>query len=428
MIIPVLLASDEDTRLWPLSRRSFPKQFSALLGDQSPFQETAKRFSHNDFMKPVVVTRNDYRFIAVEQLEQASVGLGPVLIEPTPSGTAACVLAAAVAHSATPDALLLITPCDLVIDDMFAFLNEVTAARGLAEAGKTVSFNTSENHPTGIFFARVNTVLNNFEEMLPDQTDAGHKAVRQATRDMYFTRVEPEAWKHAAAGPIEDVFSQASRPITCDVPIIRLDSWQVLAATKNSDQDCNVISESSQAFGCQEAVLHTHDPSVKLVGVGLDGITAVVTSDAVLVADRRHPEQLELALEQLRFDNTPQFERQKKQIRPWGHFETLSLGDRFQVKSIMVKPGAALSLQSHMHRSEHWVVVEGSAQVTVDDRHELISENGSIYIPLGAVHRLENPGKLPLHLIEVQSGCYLGEDDIVRYEDLYKREIKETAA
>jgi mannose-1-phosphate guanylyltransferase/mannose-6-phosphate isomerase-like protein (cupin superfamily) len=425
MIIPVILASNQDTRLWPLSRRSFPKQFTALVDDQSLFQMTAKRWNRSGFLSPMVVTRSEYRFIAVEQMEQADVVAGPILIEPVARGAGTCALAAAIAHAATPDAVLLITPSDVIVSDEAAFLADVEGAKTSVKDGNVVTIGTS-----GVYLARVDTVLDAFKSV-PQTLTAARAAVQQATRDMCFTRLSESSWKQCERIEIKDVLSAELENFVTIEPqshCTEMSDWHSFGQLFDSDRNGNVVGKGATAVGCSDSILQSGDPSLKVIGVGLEGITAIATGDAVLVTQTDNSASMEIALEQLSFENSPQIDTHKKQIRPWGHFETLSLGKRFQVKSIMVKPGAALSLQSHMHRAEHWVVVEGSAQVTVDEKSDLISENGAVYIPLGAIHRLENPGKLPLHLIEVQSGCYLGEDDITRYEDVYCRDIAKSAA
>ena len=272
---------------------------------------------------------------------------------------------------------------------------------------------------------RVAEILEAFEVLCPRLMMPVRRAVQGAQADLDFLRLEPAPYATAENISIDYAVMEACETLSVvptDCGWSDLGSWASVWEHGPADVDGNVQAGDTTAINCENTLLRSETDGVELVGVGLKNITAVAMGDAVLVADMSQTETVKIAVEELKEKQAAQAERFPKDNRPWGYFETLSLGARFQVKRIVVKPGAALSLQSHMHRAEHWIVVAGSANVTVDDEVKLISENQSVYIPLGAIHRLENPGKVELHLIEVQTGAYLGEDDIVRYEDIYARD------
>lgn len=271
---------------------------------------------------------------------------------------------------------------------------------------------------------KVSAIIEAFEILAPRLLMPCRAAVATAKPDLCFTRLGEEAWARCDDISIDYAVMEAAEALTVipmDAGWSDMGSWRSVMAEADHDKNGNVLSKGATAIECSNTQLRSEDEAIEVVGIGLDGITAVATGDAILVARTDDSERVKEALSVLKAKGVKQAEDFDRCHRPWGYYETLSLGRRFQVKRIMVKPGAALSLQSHMHRAEHWVVVEGSANVTVDEDVRLISENQSVYVPLGAVHRLENPGKVPLHLIEVQSGAYLGEDDIIRYEDVYAR-------
>lgn len=471
MIIPVILAGGSGTRLWPLSRKAFPKQFAAITEEHSLFQATAERLSGNGFAQPTILTNADFRFIVLEQLDAIGREAAKVLIEPEGRNTGPAILAAALAHEATPDAILLVAPSDHVIRDERAFLAAVRAGKSAAEAGALVTFGIRPTRAetgygylevskaltnyapvahqlssfvekpdvktakkmladkkhlwnSGVFMFRVGTIIEAFETHAPRLVMPVKAAVSSATEDLCFTRLSPSTWARVDDISIDYAVMEKSEGLTV-VPLdcgwSDLGSWKSVWQNGHKDADGNVVSKAATALNCTNTILRSETPDVEVLGLGLDDMTVVATGDAVLVARSNDSEAVKAALAELKRRGVKQATEFNRCHRPWGYYETLSLGHRFQVKRIMVKPGAALSLQSHVHRAEHWVVVEGSAKVTVDADVTLISENQSVYIPLGAVHRLENPGKVPLHLIEVQSGAYLGEDDIVRYEDVYAR-------
>ena len=467
-IYPVILCGGSGTRLWPLSRKSYPKQFSALMGEASLFQLTLKRLSGEGYADPVLLTNSDFRFIATQQLGEAGGNASKILIEPAARNTAPAILAAAVALEDEPDALMLVAPSDHVIKDDAAFKLAVDAAAGAAEAGQLVTFGITPDRPetgygyleletapdagaqplkrfvekpdaaaaaemlatgrflwnAGIFMFKVSTILKAFEDHAPGLMAPVRASVAEGATDLCFFRLGETAYMGAEDISIDYAVMERAANLTV-VPFNGgwndLGSWETVWREAGPDADGVATTPGATAIDCKNTFLRTDSEGTRLVGIGLENIVAVAMQDAVLVADTRQSQRVKEAVAALKLENAGQAEDFPRFHRPWGWYETLSLGRRFQVKRIMVYPGGQLSLQSHVHRSEHWVVVEGTAKVTVGDEVKLLSENQSVYIPLGAVHRMENPGKVPMYLIEVQSGPYLGEDDIIRYEDVYAR-------
>ncbi|MEM7240135.1 MAG: mannose-1-phosphate guanylyltransferase/mannose-6-phosphate isomerase [Pseudomonadota bacterium] len=469
MITPVLLCGGSGTRLWPLSRKSYPKQFVPLTGAQSLFQASALRLSGDGFAAPLVVTGSDFRFIVGEQLHGAGLAPSAILIEPEGRNTAPAVLAAALSLADDPDRLMLVAPSDHVVPDAAAFRAAVAAGAEAARAGQLVTFGIRPDRPetgygylelggqalgaapvplrrfvekpdaaraaemlaagtylwnAGIFLFRVRTILAAFETHAPGLLDPVRRAVAGATGDLDFTRLDPEAW----AGAEEISIDYAVMERASNLSVVPYDGgWSDLgdwdSVWRDTARDAAGIAASgpATAIDCRDTLIRAESPDQAVVGLGLDNIAVIAMSDAVLVADRSRTQDVKKVVETLKAKGAKQATQFPRDHRPWGWFETLVLAERYQVKRIVVKPGAALSLQSHFHRSEHWILVTGTARVTVGDEVKLLTENQSIYIPLGAIHRLENPGKVNMELIEVQTGIYLGEDDIVRYEDVYAR-------
>lgn len=469
MITPVLLCGGSGTRLWPLSRKSFPKQFTKLTGQSSLFQETARRISGDDFRAPVVVTNNDFRFIVTEQLQSVGSDPGAILIEPDARNTAPAILAATLQVAKDdPDALLLVSPTDHVIPDINAFHAALARGKDAANAGQIVTFGVAPTRPetgygylelsastvsevvalkrfvekpdaakasamlqaggflwnAGIFLFSAKTMLAAFEAWAPDYLDAGRRAIDEGQVDLGFLRLDPDAWAELPADSIDYAVMEKADNLSV-VPYAGdwsdLGDWASVGTEMGTDDTGVAASGPVTAIDCTDTVLRAESGDLQLVGLGLEGLVVVAMPDAVLVADKSRAQDVKLAVDHLKARNARQATQFPRDHRPWGHFETLALSERFQVKRIVVKPGAALSLQSHHHRSEHWIVVQGTAKVTLNDEVRLVTENQSIYIPLGARHRMENPGMLDMVLIEVQTGAYLGEDDIVRYEDIYAR-------
>lgn len=472
IVTPLLLCGGSGTRLWPLSRKSFPKQFSHLAGPESLFQGAIRRLTAPGFAPPVVITGHDFRFIVTEQVAQVDVTPRAVLIEPEGRNTAPAVLAGTLAIQADdPQGLVLVVPSDHVIPDDAAFRAAVAAAIPAARAGRIVTFGIRPDRPetgygwlelapgatidanapqplarfvekpnrhqaeamleagtflwnAGIFLFSADTLVAAFRRYAPDILPAVTVALQQAKPDLGFTRLDSAAWVKAPEISVDYAVMEKSDNLSV-MPYAGhwsdLGGWDAVWQESDPDSAGNVTSAHATAIDCRDTLLRSENPRVELVGIGLQDIIAVATGDAVLVARKSEAQRVKEAVASLRAKAAPQAETFPTDHRPWGMFESLVVGPRFQVKRIVVNPGAALSLQSHHHRSEHWIVVEGTARVTIDDQVRLVTENQSVYIPLGAVHRMENPGKVPMVLIEVQTGSYLGEDDIIRYEDIYAR-------
>ncbi|SIO59716.1 mannose-1-phosphate guanylyltransferase / mannose-6-phosphate isomerase [Rhodovulum sp. ES.010] len=468
-IHPVILCGGSGTRLWPASRKSYPKQFAPLIGRESLYQTTLRRFAGGEFAAPLVMTGDEFRFMATEQAAAIGLSDARVVVEPCPRDSAPAILAAALMLAERGEDLMLIAPSDHVIADPAAFLAAVRAGAAPATDGALVTFGVTPDRPEtgygylelaerpaggapvavsrfcekpdaataegflaagtylwngGIFLGRVRDVIAAFETHAPDMIAPVRAALREGAEDLGFFRlaeapfagIEPISFDYAV---MEKAAKVAAVPIDCGWS--DLGSWEALWQAAGPDADGVALSGEVTAIDCADSYLRSEEESVALVGLGLRDIVAVAMRDAVLVADKSRAQEVKTVVETLRRAGRAQADAYPRHHRPWGWYETLCLDARFQVKRIMVKPGGVLSLQSHHHRSEHWIVVAGTAEVTIGEEVRLVTENQSVYIPLGTVHRMANPGKLPMYLIEVQTGAYLGEDDIVRYEDLYNR-------
>lgn len=473
MITPVLLCGGSGTRLWPLSRKSYPKQFVPLVGENTLFQASSERLSGEGYAAPLVLTNSDFRFIVTEQLAGVGIDPGAILIEPTGRNTAPAVLAAAIwLQKSDPDALMLVAPSDHVVPDARAFRDAVEAGVPAAKSGQLVTFGIKPTHAetgygyleldgnpgdfvpkplslkrfvekpdaktaeqmlasgqylwnAGIFLFSVKTILAAFAKHAHGLIAPVQKAVDEGKPDLGFLRLDPDAWEGAEDISIDYAVMERADNLTV-VPFAAgwsdLGGWDAVWRESGPDARGVVTSENATAIDCDNSLLRSEDSSVEVVGIGLKDIITVAMPDAVLVADARRAQDVKKAVAALKEKSAAQATSFPKDHRPWGWFESLVIGERFQVKRIHVHPGAALSLQSHNHRSEHWIVVEGTAKVTIGEDVKLVTENESVYIPLGAKHRMENPGKVPMVLIEVQTGSYLGEDDIIRFEDVYARD------
>ncbi len=470
-ITPVLLCGGSGTRLWPLSRKSFPKQFVKLVGEETLFAASARRLSGPGFAAPVVATGSDFRFIVTERLAEAGIDPGAILIEPEARNTAPAVLAAALHLAAVdPEAIMLVAPSDHVIPDAALFRSAVTAGLVAVAQGKMVTFGITPGHAetgygylelsgtpegdgaavpltrfvekpdtaraaemvaagnylwnAGIFLFAAKDMIAAFRAHAPALLAPVEAAVAAARPDLGFLRLDPASWSGAEDISLDYAVMEKAENLAV-VPYSGawsdLGGWD--AVWREGAQAAGGVGSSGPvtAIDCEDTLLRSESEGLEVVGIGLKNIFAIATPDAVLVADMSRAQDVKAAVTALKKKGARQAEAFLRDHRPWGWFETLALGNRFQVKRIVVHPGAALSLQSHFHRSEHWIVVEGTAKVTIDETVQLVTENQSVYIPLGGVHRMENPGKVPMVLIEVQTGTYLGEDDIVRYDDVYAR-------
>jgi len=462
-IHPLLLCGGSGTRLWPLSRKSYPKQFTRLTGTESLFQASARRLSGPGFAAPTIITGSDYRFVVTEQLAAVEIAAAATLIEPEGRNTAPAILAAALElHARAPGALMLVAPSDHVIPDAAAFRAAVMAAVPAAGAGRIVTFGIRPDRPetgygwlalsaapqdgfapvpqpldgfvekpdaataqallaggmhlwnAGIFLFSTEAIIAAFETHQPAMLASLRRAVEGAARDLHFLRLAPGPWAECDEISVDYAVMEKADNLTV-VPYggawSDLGGWDAVWRESGPDERGTVTSGPATAIDCAGTLLRAEDSQQVLVGIGLEDVIAVAMPDAVLVAHKDRAQDVKQAVAALKAQGAKQAETLPRDYRPWGWFESLATGGRFQVKRIHVNPGAALSLQSHHHRSEHWIVVEGTAKVTIDDTVTLVTENQSVYIPLGAVHRMENPGKVPMVLIEVQTGAYLGEDD-----------------
>ncbi len=464
---PVILCGGSGTRLWPSSRKAYPKQFAPLLGESSLYQGTLKRFSGEGFAAPLIMTGEDFRFLAVEQAEELGLADARVVVEPVGRDTAPAILAAALMLEGTPDDLMLVAPSDHVMADVGAFHAAIRAGRGAAEEGALVTFGVTPDRPetgygylqlagrpdgvtavtrftekpdpetaeamleaghylwnAGLFMGRVKDFIAAFETYAPDIVAPVRDAVAGAAEDLSFTRLDEASFGAARAISVDYAIMEKAEwvvAVPLDCGWSDLGAWDAILTATGPDTQGNATSGDVTLIDCEGSYLRSEAGDMALVGLGLKGIVAVAMRDAVLVADKARAQDLKKVVETLRAAGKSQADDYPRFHRPWGWYETLCIDHRFQVKRIMVKPGGILSLQSHRHRSEHWIVVAGTAEVTIGDEVSLVTENQGVYIPLGAKHRMANPGKVPMYLIEVQTGAYLGEDDIVRYEDIYDR-------
>jgi mannose-1-phosphate guanylyltransferase / mannose-6-phosphate isomerase len=471
-IHPVILCGGSGTRLWPLSRSTYPKQFSRLVGESNLFQSTVLRCCGDPFAPPVVITGESLRFIVAGQLAEIAVAPAGILVEPVSRNTAPAVLAAALwLERHAPDALVLVAPCDHAIADEGAFRAAIAAAAPRARAGDLLTFGVEPTRPetgygyiqlapsgspgssqprsvagfvekpdagraaemleagnvvwnAGIFLFSVAAILTAYRQHAPDFLAPVADALAAATVELGFTGLARGPWASLPDRSIDRaIMEKASNIATVplDAGWSDIGTWDAVWRQAGHDADGNARSGHATAIGCTNTLLRSESGGLELVGIGLEDIVAVAMPDAVLVARRQSVQRIEEAVAEIAGRGARQATDYPRDHRPWGWFESVVAGEGFQVKRILVNPGAKLSLQSHVHRAEHWVVVAGTATTTVDKTVQTLAAGQTVYIPIGAIHRLENRGTVPMVLIEVQIGSYLGEDDIVRYEDIYAR-------
>lgn len=468
MILPVIMAGGSGSRLWPLSRQLNPKQLLKLCGESTLLQQTLSRLQGMEALGPTIICNEDHRFMVAEQLRQLGVQGAGVLLEPVGRNTAPAIALAALnaVVKGNDDPILLVLAADHYIADQTAFQQAVRAATCLAEQNKLVTFGIVPSRPetgygyiqrgdslevagfnvarfvekpdlarandylesgdyywnSGMFMFKASVYLDALESFRPDILTACKSALGLGHKDMDFIRVDPVAF---AACP-DDSIDYAVMEKTTEAAVIPLDagwsdigSWSALWEIGEKDGQGNVCKGDVLAFNTQNSLIHAEHKLVTTVGV--ENLVVVETKDAVLVVHKDKVQDVKKVVEAIKNSGRHEHMNHREVYRPWGVYDSIEAGERYQVKRITVSPGAKLSVQMHHHRAEHWVVVSGTARVTNGEKTFLVTENESTFIPIGEVHALENPGKIPLELIEVQSGSYLGEDDIVRFEDHYGR-------
>ncbi len=463
-LTPVVLSGGSGTRLWPLSRELYPKQLLKLVGPHTMLQDTVLRLAGLEAAPPVVVCNESHRFLVAEQLRQLAVKPRAIVLEPVGRNTAPAIALAA--DAADPEALLLVLPADHVIRDVPAFQAAIRRALPAAEAGRLVTFGIVPNAPetgygyirrgaadgqafkiaqfvekpdlaraegflasgeyywnSGLFLFKARRYLEELQKFAPDIATAALAGVQKAQPDLDFTRIDKAAFEACRSESIDYAVMEK----TADAVVVPLDagwsdvgSWAALHEASPADARGNVLHGDVVVEDTDGCLIHAESRLV--TAVGLKDHVVVETKDAVLVAPKDRVQDVKKLVARLKAEGRYEHSLHREVFRPWGSYDSIDNGDRFQVKRLSIKPGAVLSLQLHHHRAEHWIVVAGTAQITRGEEVFLLEENQSTYIPLGVKHRIHNPGKIPLHIIEVQSGTYLGEDDIVRFEDRYGRE------
>lgn len=475
-VLPVIMAGGSGTRLWPLSRAGFPKQFLVLSGDRSLFQQATDRLLHLaqddlNVSPPLIVGNSEHRFLALEQLREMSVDPAAVLLEPAGRNTApALTLAALYALEQGGDPVMVVTPADQTVADMVAFSTALQQAIRVAAGGTLVVLGVTPDRPetgygyirslaegvavgsrviefvekpdletaknyleqgnyhwnSGMFVLRASVWLRALRCFRPDISQATEEAWGGRKFDGRFIRPDREAFLAVPAESVDYAVMERCPASEFSIRMVPLDAgwddlgaWDAVWKVAPKDLQGNHAVGDVVSRACQNTLVHASSRLVATLGV--DNLVVIETPDAVLVADRRCSQDVKKIVASLEAASRTEHTLHRKVHRPWGWYDSIDAGERFQVKRIVVRPGASLSLQMHHHRAEHWIVVRGTAEVTCGERKRLLTENQSTYIPLGEVHRLTNPGKVDLEIIEIQSGSYLGEDDIVRFEDTYGR-------
>ncbi len=468
-IVPVVLCGGTGSRLWPLSREGYPKQFWPLVSEKTMLQDTVARATAPGFTAPIVVCNQAHRFMVADQLNAAGTTTAHIVLEPVGRNSAPAIAAAALlAYERDPSAILWLMAADAAISDTDALSTALALAANAARAGRIVAFGMQPTAPetgygyiesgaalpglegtyaiarfvekpdaataetfladgkhlwnSGMFVASAATLVSELERLAPDVLNAVRTAVAESTRDLDFVRLETASFSSAPDISIDyAIMEKTDRAAVVPASIGWSDvgSWSALWEVAKHDANGNATHGPVELLDARNNYVRSE--GILTAVVGLEDVVVVVTDDAVLAMHKDRAQDVKTLLSQLKKAKRKEATEHRRNYRPWGHYEGLIQGDRFQVKKISVKPGQKLSLQKHFHRAEHWVVVNGTAIVERDAERILLRENESVYLPLGCVHRMENPGMIPLTLIEVQSGSYLGEDDIVRFEDTYGR-------
>lgn len=470
MILPVIMAGGSGTRLWPMSRQMYPKQFLNIIGKNTMLQDTVKRLTDLNAHKPYIICNNEHRFLVAEQLREF--GGGEIILEPQGRNTApAIALAAIQAVQRGSDPLLLVLAADHVIQNTTAFIDAVNKAENLAQQGKLVTFGIVATSPetgygyihrgepqdtnsffvkqfvekpcqqkaeeyvksgdyywnSGMFLFKASRYLQELKKYQPEMLDICQQSIDTAHKDLDFIRIDDNIFGQC---PSESIDYAVMEPLctsdSSDVAVVPLDadwsdigSWSAIWDVSQKDENGNRTLGDVITLDAKNCLIHSEDRLVSVLG--LDDLIVIDTKDAVLVAAKNKAQHTKKIVEHLKSTNRDEWKIHREVYRPWGKYDSIDMGERYQAKRITVNPGAKLSVQMHHHRAEHWIVVSGTANVTNGDKTFLVSENESTYIPIGQIHALENPGKVPLELIEVQTGSYLGEDDIVRFDDRYGR-------
>lgn len=469
MILPVIMAGGTGSRLWPLSRELYPKQFLSLTGDQSMLQQTLARLSGLEHQKPLLICNEEHRFIAAEQLRLDGVEHAGIILEPVGKNTAPAIALAALQalHHANgdDDPVLLVLAADHLIEDVNAFQTAVQKALPIAQANQLVTFGivptapetgygyikagtaagdafyvdqfvekpdaaTAKNYlasgeyfwNSGMFMFKASVYLEQLKLFRPDILKVCEQAMLSTAKDMEFIRIPKSIFVDCPEDSIDYAVmekSKAVKMVPMDAGWNDIGSWSALWAVSHKDSNQNFTKGDVISVETTNCYIHSENKLISTVGV--DNLVIIETKDAVLVANKDHVQHVKDIVKRLKESDRSEYKIHREVFRPWGKYDSIDFGVRDQVKRITVKPGEKLSIQMHHHRSEHWIVVSGTAKVTKGDQTFLVTENESTYIPLGTVHALENPGKISLEMIEVQTGGYLGEDDIVRFEDRYGR-------
>lgn len=466
-MIPVILSGGSGTRLWPLSRPLYPKQFLALNSDRTLFQDTVLRVQKAGLSDPIIVCNEEHRFIVEENLSLIDCKAQHIILEPSARNTAPAIAAAAiVALKDQEDAILLVLPADHVIADHKAFADALATAQKMAQDGYLVTFGIKPHEPqtgygyiemgealgnqvyaiksfkekpdletaktflasghyvwnSGMFCFKASAYLEELEKHHPEILKFARQAVEGLQKDLGFLRLAKEPFNQCTSISIDyAVMERTARgvAVSLDAQWSDIGSWDAVWKSAPKDDQENVCRGSVMTHNSRKNYIYSSDKLVTVIGC--ENLVVINTQDAVLVAHKDSVQDVKTVVENLKAAGNPVALHHRTVYRPWGHYDSICHGDRDQVKRITVKPGAKLSLQKHFHRSEHWVVVKGTAKVTKGDEIIMVTENESVYLPVGIVHALENPGKILLEIIEVQTGSYLGEDDIVRLEDRYGR-------
>jgi mannose-1-phosphate guanylyltransferase/mannose-6-phosphate isomerase len=466
-ITPVVLSGGSGSRLWPSSRSQYPKQFLKLVSDNSMLQETVLRLCGLPSLSaPIVVANNDHRFLVAEQLQACELDAGSIILEPAARNTAPAIALAAIALGAGEDTIMLVLPADHIVDDQEAFYAAIELGRTQAENGKLVTFGIVPSSPqtgygyihagdehepgvfdvngfvekpdlstaqsyisdgsyswnSGIFMFKPSVYLQELNSNQPEIVKACEKALSAANDDLDFIRVDEDSFKECPSDSIDYAVMEHTKNavvIPMSVGWNDIGSWLALWEQLDKDESGNVLKGDVMVDGVSNSLIISDKKLIACVGV--DDVILVETDDSILLVNKDRVQDVKSVVNRLIEAKRPESQLHRKVYRPWGFYDSIENAEGFQVKKLVVYPGAQLSLQMHHHRAEHWVVVKGTAEVVNGDKKLLLRVNESTYIPIGAQHQLSNPGKLRLELIEVQSGDYLGEDDIVRFEDIYGR-------